>query len=106
MPGSAPIRPPTTRWSAGTAVISRKQTQHPERAQDRERGGRGRERDPHDGHVEDVPPVAKEGGALHHEAGKNLDHKNGDDDAIDQGKQRAEAGHHGLRWSRAQESRR
>ena len=93
MPGSAPSRPPTTRWSEGTAVISRSKRKHAKSAQYREGGGRRRERDADHEHVEQVPAVLEECASLHDEARRDLHHENRDHQAIEHGEEGAVARH-------------
>ena len=71
------------------------QAQDPQRPEHGEGRGGGSKRDADDRHVENIPAVAEEGAALHGEPAENLDDEDANDQAVDDGEQRAVALHHG-----------
>ena len=101
MPGKAPIRPPTTRCKAGTAV-TRRSSRSTRSARNTEKAEvAGASASPTTVTSKMFHPVAEEGAALHDQAGQDLQYEYGDDDAVDHREQRAEARHDGWRLSPA-----
>ncbi len=71
--------------------------QDPQRSQDRERPGGGKQRDRDDREVEQAPRVAEEAEAVDDEAEGNLDDENGEDRLVEREEQRADRRHDGGR---------